>query len=82
MSKKAANYREAQRLSDRYRPHHRKPESRSDSVGEALADTPLRGRPFPRNFRTGKPYRGINIMLFGLAATARHSGLRSIRPKS
>ena len=39
------NYRKAQRLPDRYRPHHRKPQSRSDSVGEALADTPLRGRP-------------------------------------
>ena len=40
------------------------------------------GGPFPRNFRTGKPYRGINIMLFGLAAIVPHSGLRSIRPKS
>ena len=32
-------------------------------MGEALADTPLRGRPVSRNFRTGRPYRGINVML-------------------
>ena len=41
------------------------------------------GGPFPRNFRTGKPYRGINVMLFVvLQLTVRRSGLRSGRPKS
>ena len=45
MSKRAAGNRKAQRLRDRYRPHHRKPQGRSDSVGKALADTAVRRRP-------------------------------------
>ena len=32
-------------------------------MGEAVEDTALHRRPFPRNFSTGRPYRGINVML-------------------
>jgi antirestriction protein ArdC len=32
-------------------------------VGEAVADPALYRRPIPRNFHTGKPYRGINVFL-------------------
>ena len=32
------------------------------------------GGAFPRNFRTGKSYRGINIMLLWGPSTTRHSG--------
>ena len=37
------------------------------------------GGPFPRNFSTGKPYRGVNVLLSGPAPTHRHSGSPSNR---
>jgi antirestriction protein ArdC len=32
-------------------------------VGKAVEDAALRCGPFPHNFYTGKPYRGINVLL-------------------
>ena len=40
------------------------------------------GGPFPRNFRTGKPYRGINVLLLWSVPTTLHSGLPSSRRRS
>ena len=54
---------EAKRLPDRYRPHNSKPQTRSDSWEKPWQAPHFAGGPFPRNYRTGKPYRGINIML-------------------
>ena len=50
-------------LSDRYRPHYS-----SLKAGVIPWEKPWKtpryaGGPFPRNFYTGKPYRGINVLL-------------------
>ena len=55
--------RKAQHLPDRYRPDHSQPQSWRDSLGKALEDSSLPRMPLPRNFRTDKPYRGVNILL-------------------
>jgi antirestriction protein ArdC len=54
---------QAEHLSDRHRPHYFRPQNGRDSVGETVEDAALCRGPFPRNFYTGKPYRGINVLL-------------------
>ena len=56
-------HRPAKRLPDRNRPHHREPQRRHYPVGKPWKAPTFSGGSFPRNFLTGKPYRGVNVFL-------------------
>ena len=58
------SHHQAQPLPDRHRPHRRQPERTASSPGRSHGrHPPSQAATFPRNFRTGKPYRGVNVFL-------------------
>ena len=53
------------------------------SLGRSPGRAPhFTGGPFPRNFLTGKPYRGINVLLLWSSPMHRLSGSPSNRRRS
>ena len=61
--KKTKHQQQTEYLSDRYRPHHFQPQSWRDSVGEAVEDAALCGRPIPAQLLYGQALPGYQCPL-------------------